>query len=199
MATGIHRNPWVATRILAVGQPRPAYPRSMRTDGADETLAREQAVSHNQVRFRERLLPKWWVWLAITGVVGGVAIAYAYALGPRAGWLLFTLGILLAFAGLLASAPKIIVTSSGLRAGRATLPSEWIGKVSALDQTTSDAARTTQADPRSHMLLRTLAAPRVVLIEVIDPEDPHPYWLISSRRPEQLADALVKIRPPLHE
>ena len=161
----------------------------MRAGGADKALAREQLL------FQERLLPKWWVWLAITTVVGGIAVAYAYALGGAAGWLLFAAGLLIAFAGLLASAPKIIVTGSSIRAGRATLPSEWIGKVSALDQSTSDAARTTQADPSAHMLLRTLAAPRVVIMEVTDPEDPHPYWLISSRKPEQLAGALVKIRP----
>ncbi len=161
----------------------------MRADEADQNPALEQPL------FKERLFPKWWVWLAITTVVGGVAVAYAFALGSAAGWLLFAIGILMAFVGLLVSTPRITVTDSSIRAGRATLPCRWIGKVSALDQPTSDAARTTQADPSAHMLLRTLAAPRVVIMEVTDPEDPHPYWLISSRKPEQLADALVKIRP----
>lgn len=161
----------------------------MRAGEADKTPAQDQLL------FRERLLPKWWVWLAVTTVVGGIAVAYAYALGGDAGWLLFTVGMLIAFTGLVASAPQIVVTGSSIRAGRAILPSEWIGKVSALDQSTSDAARTSKADPRAYMLLRTLAAPRVVIMEVADPEDPHPYWLISSRKPDELADALVKIRP----
>lgn len=155
--------------------------------------------SQEQVLFQERLFPKWWVWLATTSVVGGVAVAYTYALGSAAGWTMFGCGILLTFAGLLVSTPKIVVTGCNVRAGRATLPAEWIGKVSALDQPTSDAARTTQADPSAHLLLRTLSAPRVVLMEVTDPEDPHPYWLISSRRPEQLAAALVRIRPAMRQ
>jgi hypothetical protein len=169
----------------------------MRADGANESKTQGPSRPTKQVLFQERLIPKWWVWLAITSVVGSVAVAYAYALGGTAGWAVFAAGMLVAAAGLLASAPKIIVTAASFRAGPATLPSEWIGKVSALDQTTSEAARTTQADPSAHLLLRTLAAPRVVIVEVTDPEDPHPYWLISTRRPAQLADALVKIRPSI--
>ncbi|MPN07380.1 hypothetical protein SDC9_154650 [bioreactor metagenome] len=31
---------------------------------------------------------------------------------------------------------------------------------------------------------------RVVEVTLADPADPHPYWLISSRHPEELADAI---------
>jgi hypothetical protein len=32
--------------------------------------------------------------------------------------------------------------------------------------------------------------PGVVRVELRDPEDPTPYWIVSSRRPQELAKAL---------
>jgi hypothetical protein len=46
------------------------------------------------------------------------------------------------------------------------------------------------ADARAFLLLRPYLK-RSVRIEVTDPEDPAPYWLVSTRRPEELAGALV--------
>lgn len=36
-----------------------------------------------------------------------------------------------------------------------------------------------------------------VRVEVLDPEDPTPYWVVSTRRPMELAASLEAIRPPL--
>jgi hypothetical protein len=153
--------------------------------------------SSTGIVFSERLLPKLWVWVAVSGVIGGLAVAYSYVLGSAAGFWVFGIGLTLSFFGLVASSPKIVVCSAYFQAGPARLPSQWIGKVSALDQDTSDAARTIEADPSAHLMLRLLAAPRAVIVAVADPDDPHPYWLVSSRRPEKLAHALVQVRPPL--
>ena len=47
------------------------------------------------------------------------------------------------------------------------------------------------ADARAYLLLRPYLK-RGVRIDLTDPSDPAPYWLISSRRPDGLAAALAK-------
>ena len=47
------------------------------------------------------------------------------------------------------------------------------------------------ADVRAYLLLRPYVQ-RAVRIEVVDPADPTPYWLVSTRHPERLAQALVR-------
>ena len=46
------------------------------------------------------------------------------------------------------------------------------------------------ADARAHLVLRPYVK-RGVRIEIVDPADPTPYWLVSMRRPERLVEALV--------
>ena len=69
-----------------------------------------------------------------------------------------------------------------------------MGRVAALDADQTFRARTSAADPRAHLVLRPWASSRAVVMEVSDPDDPHPYWLISTRRPERLAEAIAAAR-----
>ncbi len=46
-----------------------------------------------------------------------------------------------------------------------------------------------EADARAYLLLRPYLK-RAVRVEITDPADPAPYWLVSSRRPEELARAV---------
>jgi hypothetical protein len=47
-----------------------------------------------------------------------------------------------------------------------------------------------EADARAYLLLRPYLK-RAVRIEITDPADPAPYWLLSTRRPDQLAGVLT--------
>jgi hypothetical protein len=47
----------------------------------------------------------------------------------------------------------------------------------------------TEADARAYLVLRPYLK-RAVKVQITDPADPAPYWLVSSRRPEELAGAL---------
>ena len=47
------------------------------------------------------------------------------------------------------------------------------------------------ADARAYLLLRPYLK-RGVRVDLTDPSDPAPYWLISSRRPDRLAAALTR-------
>ncbi len=86
-------------------------------------------------------------------------------------------------------AARIRVTDSELLAAGRLLPLSAIGEVIALDERQAREARGPRADPAAHMLIRPYLR-RAVYIEVTDPGSPAPYWLIATRRPEELAAAL---------
>jgi hypothetical protein len=46
------------------------------------------------------------------------------------------------------------------------------------------------ANVHAYLLLRPYLK-RAVRVDVVDPSDPVPYWLVSTRRPEELAAALT--------
>jgi hypothetical protein len=84
---------------------------------------------------------------------------------------------------------QLRVDAEGLHAGRARLPWRYVGPV------TSCAAAETKhllglgADARAFLLIRPYL-PCAVQVTVQDVRDPAPYWLLSTRRPHQLADCL---------
>ncbi|GMA31451.1 DUF3093 domain-containing protein [Litorihabitans aurantiacus] len=96
------------------------------------------------------------------------------------------------------TADRVVVTDGadpGLRAGRAFLEAWHIGEVLELDRDGSAAALGPRSDARAYLAHRGWI-PTAVRVEVTDPGDPTPYWLVSTRRPAQLAAALVSVRPP---
>lgn len=140
--------------------------------------------------YRERLhVPlRWWVqatmflatvWLALT-----VAMPGWLAWGASGALLLGVYGI---FSWL--GSPEIEVRDGVLHAGAARIPLSDIGTVEALDKDATRRVHGIEADARAFLLTRPYIA-RAVKVEVTDPGDPTPYWLLSSRHPRQLAAAL---------
>lgn len=84
-------------------------------------------------------------------------------------------------------APRIIVTDTTLRAGRATIDRTYLGTVRGVTESERPAAI---ADARTWKLIRAWI-PTGVLVVVTDPADPTPSWFLSTRHPEKLARALT--------
>ncbi len=138
--------------------------------------------------YRERLTPGWWVFVLIAAFIAMVAIAYGAVLGARTGWLLFLAGTVVAFAVTIATSPVLTVSEDAVRVGRARLPRASISSVEVRDR--DGARRALLEDARLFTVLRTSRSPRAVLLRLQDPADPHPGWLISTRRPEAVRTAL---------
>ena len=85
--------------------------------------------------------------------------------------------------------PVIAVTEEGLRVGTAYLEREFWGQAQAFRGLEARHERGPGAHGLAWLSLRPWIDP-VVKIEVSDPEDPTPYWLISSKNPEALLAAL---------
>ena len=152
-------------------------------EGADGTV----------VAYRERLHAPWWLWALGTILMSTLGIAYGFRLGPIPGVVTFAVAEALLAALLLVTAPVVVVDDVVLRAGRARLPLRHIARVATLDAERTREARGTKADQRAYLCLRGWI-PASVLVEVSDPDDPHPYWLVSSRRGTDLAPVLAAAR-----
>ena len=85
---------------------------------------------------------------------------------------------------------RVTVRDGLLTAGRARISVEHVGAVQALDADATRRLAGRDADARAYLLLRPYLR-RAVRIAIVDPADPTPYWLVSTRRPVRLAAALT--------
>ncbi len=139
--------------------------------------------------YRERLWPAPWIPL-----VAGLAIpASLLTFAPVSVLAGAVVGVILAggvIGAAIASAPLIVVSDGMLRAGSARIPLAFISGTSVARRDEARQARGPQLDARAHLVLRPDVDP-VLRIDLGDPDDPTPYWLVSTRRPEQLAAAIA--------
>jgi hypothetical protein len=87
-------------------------------------------------------------------------------------------------------APVIEVTDEEFRVGRAHLPRPLVGDVSGYTGAAATTQRGPRLDARAWTMFRGYVG-GVVRVEVADADDPTPYWLVSSRHPEQVVAALT--------
>lgn len=150
--------------------------------------ARPTPSTPTQPVFREVLWPAplGWVLVATVALMAWLALA---VLDPRiaigGSVAVLVLGVVL----LVRSSPRVEVTGGELRAGRAHIPVELLARPQALDAQRTRTALGPQLDARAHLCLRGWI-PTAVRIDVVDPQDPTPYWLVSTRRPDELVRAL---------
>jgi hypothetical protein len=90
---------------------------------------------------------------------------------------------------LVAGAPVVAVSDGVLQAGRARIEVEQTGPAEPLRREAARAARGVDLDARAWLVLRGWVD-GVVRVPVLDPDDPAPYWLVSTRHPEALVAAL---------
>ena len=141
--------------------------------------------------YRERLLPRWWVWLLSLGLMGMLGVAYGGALGAQAGWSVAILGGTLVAALLWITSPRIEVREGALTVGRAALPFAAVKGAVAVDETEIATLRGPGADGRLFVALRPWSCRGGVLVTLSDETDPHPAWLFSSRHPVRVVEVLA--------
>jgi Protein of unknown function (DUF3093) len=141
-------------------------------------------------RYRERLgVPLRW-WALATMFLASVLIAFLVA---TPGWVALTVtGLLLAavLAVFLSyGAARVAVEEGTLRAGRARIAVGYVGTVQPLDAEATRMLAGRHADARAYLLIRPYLR-RAVRIDITDPADPTPYWLVATRHPAKLAAAV---------
>ncbi|HWU21906.1 MAG TPA: DUF3093 domain-containing protein [Nocardioides sp.] len=88
---------------------------------------------------------------------------------------------------------RVIVSDGWFQAGRARIEVALVGDVTALDAEQTRLVAGRDADVRAFLVLRPYLK-RAVKVEIADPADPTPYWLVSTRHAERLASALTAAR-----
>jgi DUF3093 family protein len=142
----------------------------------------------------ERLRPSWWMWPAVLTVDAIVAMEILIGVSDLAAWVPFAVLLLLTAAALLwAGRIRVVVTDDEFQVDDARLPVSVISDVVALDTAGRREVLGVGAHPLAFVIQRPWIGPAVqVLLD--DPADPTPYWVISTRRPVELATALLAAR-----
>lgn len=150
--------------------------------------ASNSTPSDTTVLYSEKLWPNFWIWLVAAGLSGAGILVFApisMAAGFTAAVVLFVIIAVL----LVLSTPAITVTGSTLRVGRATIDRRFVGAVTAFRGPEATAERGTRLNGLAFLCIRGWVDP-VVRIEITDPSDRTPYWLTSTRHPDELLAAL---------
>lgn len=93
----------------------------------------------------------------------------------------------LAFATLLvSSAPVVVLTETEFSAKGATIETKFLGKAEVIPRDRVFAELGTNLDARAWLSIQA-SIKGLVKVEITDPNDPTPYWMISTRNPERLA------------
>lgn len=86
---------------------------------------------------------------------------------------------------------RIRVDQNELRIDKAHIDLKYLGNVTVLDSDAMRLLRTRDADPAAFLAIKFWVS-KGIKIEVTDPRDATPYWLITSKRGEKLAALLTK-------
>ena len=130
-----------------------------------------------------------WLWLFCIFLAGSLAIAVEAALGNGAGLVTFLLQIALISWAAMSTPLHIVVDEQTLRVGKATIDRHFITDLILLNPQEMALLRGRDANPLCWMALRFWVS-RGMKIEINDPRDPTPYWLVSTKRAAALATAL---------
>ncbi|RAV31116.1 DUF3093 domain-containing protein [Corynebacterium heidelbergense] len=124
------------------------------------------------IAWQAQMQRPWW-WGAIAGVLAGAA----------ATWMLLRL-----------STTRIAVVAQPdgqrwLHAGGAKIPARLISRALVIPPTAKQAAMGRQLDPAAYVVHHGWI-PTMAMAVLDDPDDPTPYWLISTKDPDGLLAAL---------
>ena len=143
--------------------------------------------------YRERLsVPLRW-WVQGTMLVASLWLALVVALPEPLAWAIsgaamaLMVGLLLSF-----GSARVVVGDGELHVGRARIAATHVGAATALDADATRRLAGVDADARAHLLLRPYLK-RAVRVDITDPADPTPYWLLSTRHPDRLAAAVTSL------
>ncbi|GAA3047558.1 hypothetical protein GCM10010528_28490 [Gordonia defluvii] len=143
-------------------------------------------------RYNERLwLPLWW-WVAaavLTAVLG-----YEIRLGAHRAawswWVFPAIAVLLIAVLVSMGRRRVRVSADGeLSVDGARLPRAVVGRGASVPPSAKSAAMGRQLDPAAYLVHHSWVHPMALLV-LDDPDDPTPYWLVSTRHPDKLLAAM---------
>jgi hypothetical protein len=144
--------------------------------------------------YRERLVvPAWW-WITGTVCVLLLGTTVWAGFSPLIGLAVYAILEGACAAVLLSWGSVVIEVRDGyLQVGSRGLALAGAGEVAAMDAAQTRALRGPRADPSAYLLVRPYL-PQSVYVATPGRPDGKPYWLIGTRHPEELAQAIERAR-----
>ena len=144
----------------------------------------------DSMQYRERVLPNIGTFAAVFVLLPS-AVIVSEPFDLFIGLIVGVLGVGAIWALLILRAPIIEVSAKELRVGRVTIPRDLIGEPVAVAKSEIFSERGPHLDPAAHKVFQGTVR-TAIKIPITDPQDPTPYWLVSTRNPMKLVEILKK-------
>lgn len=138
--------------------------------------------------YTERLWPSVMFFVALLLIIPALTVLFTpYSL--QAGVIAGVVAYILVCALFLALSRKVEVRDGVFTAGRAQINVSLLGEIETLDAQELKIAIGRRLDARAYLCI-TGWVHTGIRVEVTDPDDDTPYWVVTTRRPQTLAKAL---------
>jgi hypothetical protein len=142
------------------------------------------------VDYHERLRTPWWWYLVAVAVASILAAEFHVGGYTLTDWIPFGTLIPLSIAVVWWLGHSALKLQAGeLHIRGAHLPLHYVSGVVALDAATLRRVIGREGDPAAYVSIRPWVGPGVQLW-LDDPEDPTPYWIVSTRHPQRVVDLI---------
>ena len=158
----------------------------------DELRDNLALVPVSEVIFKEIIKPPLWLLAFIYFLFLSLVIAIWAAFDNRSAlvaWVVATFGIALIA---LSARSEISIDENELRIGRAHIELQYIASAEVLTPEQMRIVRTRDADPAAYLAIAFWITSGAK-IALKDKRDPTPYWLVSSRKAEELTSTLYRL------
>lgn len=139
--------------------------------------------------YREVILPPIWLISFIYFMLFSLVLAIWAAFNDAAAINAALVAVVIGAMAIFYMRSRIEVRDGELRINKAHIPLNLLGDVEIIDRKNFSFARTRGADPAAY-LATIFWISEGIKVHVTDSLDPTPYWLISTRNGEKLAQAL---------
>ncbi len=146
-------------------------------------------MTKSELRYREVIRAPLWLIAFVYFLFLSIVLSLWAALGNTPAQISFVLLTVWLVVLYFRTALTIKVDEKFLHVGKAKLEHLFIGDVAALNTNELRLVRTRDADPSAFLAIRFWSG-KAVKVEVKDSRDATPYWLISSKNPKRLVEAL---------
>ncbi|MBP7894037.1 MAG: DUF3093 domain-containing protein [Candidatus Planktophila sp.] len=139
--------------------------------------------------FREVLRPPIWVLAFIYFLFLSIVLSVWAALDNRATLVTLVLSTLALIWISISMTSEITFDGEVLRIDKANIDLKYLEKATVLDKNAMRLLRTRDADPAAYLAIK-FWEPRGLRIDLNDSRDKTPYWLVTSKRGEEIAALL---------
>ncbi|MEO0024574.1 MAG: hypothetical protein RL196_1015 [Actinomycetota bacterium] len=148
----------------------------------------QQPPSSENPIFRERLTPSWPLFLAALIALPSFYLVFL-PINESVGLVSGSLVTFSIWAAMFLGSPVIEVSEGQLMVAKAHIPLSLLGEAKSIEPNLAFEERGPRLDSRAYVRFQ-VGVRSLVRVQISDANDPTPYWLISTRRPVELIEAI---------